>query len=460
MKKTWIMMAIALVAVAILAAPAMAHGYTCGPHDSGTCPIGQACVVTGQDLGTCHECGGSSHCDHGSCHVGQAGYQSCNPSGGCNVGYQTVQNNYACVETPPFDCEQGEYANLGQCVSACVAQGGNGNDCELTCKACGLCEVDADCSSDEACVEGACTPLQCEEGEHVSDHACVADVCGVDFVCDEGYHCDDNVCVADVCGVDFQCDDGFHCEGNACVENPPLACGVDFFCEEGFHCFENECAPDACGVDYCTEQGYHCEGSECVENPPPTCDPACGDNSSCEGTTCVCDDGYHEADGQCVENPQCGVDADCPEGQGCVDGACVAPTVYSAPDGGADDSHRDGAGFVLWDRLITLADRDEGYYWHTFNQTEAWVRVDGPGAFNVSFVQVQPEYARSAHGEGSYPADALGEWTIVLLGTNSIDNPNEPRVLAACHIHVEPLALTGLGVQHAIVERTRNYVEG
>jgi hypothetical protein len=392
----------------------------------------------------------------------------------------------ACKDSPvPYGCGGLTPSQRASCCAAACNDGA----CYFkhgcfgpVCPAPLVCGVDFQCPSDQVCVSNACQPcpggqhvsggqcvadvcgedFQCQTGEHCDDNVCAPDACGVDFQCPTGQHCSGNECVADVCGVDFQCGEGYHCEGNACVENPPLACGVDFFCEEGFHCFENECVPDACGVDYCTEQGYHCEGAECVENPPPTCDPVCGDNAYCEGTTCACDGGYHmNEDLQCVENPQCESNADCPEGQECVDGACETP----APSGivasdGVDDGRVDGDGFVLWDRLITLADRDEGYYWHAFNETEAWIRIDGPGSFNESFFVVQSSYARSAHGSGSYPADAPGEWTIVLLGTNAVDSPTEPRVLAACHVRVEPLALTGFGVQHEVVERTRNYVEG
>lgn len=390
----------AIFLIALVALPAMA--YETPPP----CPPGEVWGQTGENCyqvpavyGPCQNC---------PSHQEQVCVETCNHDYCKNHGQSCSQHDYQHHQN---DCKY----QRGECLDYDT-------------------QTVYDCNYNENFIKDQCSnhkgkPLLTPAHQQCDPiFGCIAVSCPA-IPCDSGYTCQDNQCVPDGSCPATPCDEGYSCVEGQCVQNPAPVCGVDFFCDEGYHCSDNVC----------------------VQNPPEGC------------PTVLCEGGQECVDGVCVTptSPSgCGDGPACTEGGICVDGQCMAPTPVVLAAAGADlEGHVDGVGFVLWDRLITPTGRDEGYYWHTFNETAAWIQINGPGAFNVAYTQVQSEYTRSAHGSGSYPADTPGQWTIILLGTNAIDNPTEPRVLAACKINVESLSLDEFGSLHAIVERTRNYIE-
>jgi hypothetical protein len=195
------------------------------------------------------------------------------------------------------------------------------------------CETDADCPADEACIGGACAPVECkadadcQDTEECLDHRCVSKPeCVVDGDCDIGEICHEGKCVAG-CRTDRDCPAGSTClpqEGDhgVCAE-----CQEDGDCETGYKCIDfvcvQRCDSDAdCNAGHCDtttnmcvecveddhcEPGFVCETNACVEG--------CREDADCQEG--VCDLQTHT----CVE---CALKDDCDMGELCVDGQCLS----------------------------------------------------------------------------------------------------------------------------------------
>jgi hypothetical protein len=356
-KKLYICALMGLMLLMVVPAMAVAPVYSCSnDHPTGTCPVGQSCEITGThwsswSSGGCP--GGESATCEEQCVFSDHYSHTCDGVHYRDTQHRHLITDYGCVvDTCPgdFTCQLGDYPNQGNCVSTC--QSGGGQNCELTCKACGECTDATQCGDQNICTvdscgaDGACihTPLVCDDQNACTVNSCDA-IQGCVFTplegcktctdakgCADGNICTDNPCVEGVCQT-VNHDGLINCDGNICTTGDICSGGS---CTEGTPAVcENEgqtCNPQSglCEGAYCGDQT--CDASEsCV-----TCSVDCGEcqpTDPCSGVQC--EEGFHcEARGEvgvCIQDPQLGCpDNPCPEGQICVEGQCVSPPVAPA----------------------------------------------------------------------------------------------------------------------------------
>ena len=136
------------------------------------------------------------------------------------------------------------------------------------------CAVDTDCLRGEFCdvVELQCMP-EPEQCRKDSD-------CGAGEVCAEGVCGSENV-TTDATTTEGTTGSGTDTTGTGTTgETDGVECVEDLDCGEGEVCDQNVCVPDMEDL---------CEGV------------TCGDNASCNGGECECDEGFSEEEGVCEE---------------------------------------------------------------------------------------------------------------------------------------------------------------
>ena len=157
----------------------------------------------------------------------------------------------------------------------------------IDCAQCGagpVCEVDADCATNEKCVNEDCVPVECPCGQ-VQNHQCNEYECCSDADCAEGLNCEAHECVepegcksdAD-CGMSQFCDIPAGAPVGTC-EEVTGDCGVAE--NHVFVPYNYECGSEP-GCPSC-EQGFDCVNHACVQS-----DLSCpttgivGDSKTCE----------------------------------------------------------------------------------------------------------------------------------------------------------------------------------
>jgi hypothetical protein len=116
------------------------------------------------------------------------------------------------------------------------------------------------------------------------------------------------------------------------------------------------------------------------------------------------------------------------------------PVVIPEAGSPSDEGSYDGAGYVLWDNLVSPSGRSQGYYYYAFNQSRLWISIRGSGASPL--IEVSGSY-----GTGVYVPARGGIWTIRLIGESEIDGI---RVLGADKAYFGPSLRE--------IMRTRNYL--
>ncbi len=337
------------------------------------------------------------------------------------------------VVTPPSDaggrcardgeCASGQFCDdaSGQCVAQrCVP---NARQCvsgtrARICDNRGSTAIDADCASNQRCVEGqclmnACTPntTRCSDG--VTRATCNAEgSMETASRCASGQRCAAGLCVAQVCTPGAaRCTDGFTrsvCDVDGAMETA-TRCASGQRCATGGSCVAQACVPNAArcadGVtravcDSVGSQetstrcaaGQRCSGGSCVaqacEPSATTCasstrrrvcdaqgasfvDTECpaGANGTgvCSGGTCVvmCGAGYADCDGNAGNGCETGTLSNamncgscgrlCFSGQSCVNGTCMGGTPGAAWSGAWGGSADDRVTGVALDALGNTA---------------------------------------------------------------------------------------------------------
>ncbi|MBI5549427.1 MAG: hypothetical protein HY901_36535 [Deltaproteobacteria bacterium] len=244
------------------------------------------------------------------------------------------------------------------CGSSCVALALNDAHCGACGHACTALEMcaagscyprdcpDADCSTEQVCLNGACigqtcVGTACTAGETCFQGRCEPERCGDQpclpgSVCVAGT-CSDARCVGVVCAAEARCAGG-RClksctEGESCSDNPGAPCLLGaIHCQEGMpSCVDTLGAPGgtACGSDRVCDGEGDCvscvEGVACTSNPGAPC---LAGQTSCSTGHRRCVDGAGLAAGTV-----CGTNQVCDGAGACV--TCLASvacaTNFGAP---------------------------------------------------------------------------------------------------------------------------------
>ena len=187
------------------------------------------------------------------------------------------------------------------------------------------------CAADEACVEGACTPLDalcrhatdCGPGRACVDNACRPH-CADDADCAHGTACADGLCVpasecagADDCPADADCLE-MRCL-TRCAMNPE--CGPDARCVAGV------CRPDVAPRPFCASDADCAAGHLCVAGVCRTPCPS-GEDAEClrwDAQLVQCaepEPGLRLCYTRGESNPECVTRSDCDPSRHCIDGLC------------------------------------------------------------------------------------------------------------------------------------------
>lgn len=170
-------------------------------------------------------------------------------------------------------CATDEVCDRGVCVGRCMGEFG--------------CAPGLECNAAGFCVESACLPITCVDGEICRAGACTGPCTGV--TCPGEQLCRAGRCVDPCAGV--TCDAGRVCDRGICRER----CECEG-CAAGLSC---DAASGACETSACV-------GVDCSPSPGTVCrDGACVD--ACAGA--VCPRGQICAMGECVADPDFGADA-------------------------------------------------------------------------------------------------------------------------------------------------------
>ncbi|MBL4686602.1 MAG: hypothetical protein JKY37_18545, partial [Nannocystaceae bacterium] len=273
---------------------------------------------------------------------------------------------------PPQMCKENsdcttDVCDNGECQApSCYDDIQNGNESGVDCgggcpSVClpgpGPCENNAQCESDEFCLEGECMPSDCENGIQDSSETDV-DCGGIDCPdCSAGSgcvleeDCESGVCIEGVC-AESTCEDTVQngdetdtdCGGGTCDACPN---GAD--CDSGDDCISGACDTGTCVAGSCMdmvqnglETDVDCGGLLCEP-----CDPLgeCIENEDCDSGVCdmmvcadpACTDGVQNGDETDVDcGNSCGVNTcdvgeSCDDDTDCVEEVCEL-TVCSAPD--------------------------------------------------------------------------------------------------------------------------------
>ena len=195
----------------------------------------------------------------------------------------------------------------------------------------GECSTNADCGSNQLCVEGSCyarssgctSSRDCPAGLVCSEGACIAKTaCTTDSQCPDGQRCISSYCQVEVVTPD--CTGDADCPGSTCnpitgkcvVVEP--ACSGDAECDDG----------DVCTLDQCSE-------GACAHAPDPAVgccvvDNDCRDVNPCTIDACVDQRCEHVAKPDC-----CASDGDCDDGNACTSDRCVTERCYHPRTTGA-----------------------------------------------------------------------------------------------------------------------------
>ena len=220
------------------------------------------------------------------------------------------------------------------------------------------CNIDADCSGAQVCMQSVCVDPDLDMGTTLDDgipdppdlddepdlvdppdmtvepdfgppiECVIGDECpgGGDPIA-QGGRCFEFSCATGVCEpaeVRFMCAQGFEQEGCECVQ---ARCESHEECN-GQGCFNGVCQPcranDHCGELACDEQSGQC--FECVK------DLDCNAREICQNAECVprpecllddeCDEQELCLNGRCSFSPECELNNDCAEGYECISNRC------------------------------------------------------------------------------------------------------------------------------------------
>lgn len=256
------------------------------------------------------------------------------------------------------------------------------------------CEVMADCSRGQRCLDNVCSSRQtepchehseCGSGAYCSDGVCqVGGLCEAPSDCvglGEGFACDGRGCCvpgtrgpsscenASDCGAGGICVDGLcgTCEGDC---GGGKTCELDRHCGEGRACLDGQC------VNRCVDDDAACASSQvcnpvlgiCLAREPEGCaaQDACGagkvcvdgschldctSDGSCDNSADRCSDvltvGERDARA-CVTDhsaqPECALSRECSDNEQCVNGVCRTTCIDQADCAHCDDGPVCGKG--------------------------------------------------------------------------------------------------------------------
>ena len=205
------------------------RGISC--DDENACTSGDSCTDEGQCLGTSISCDDDNGCTDDACN-GELGCvftpredgASCSDGNACTLGDSCLEGECSgesilCEEDDnPCTTLAGCNSITGECTSIAVADGV-------------ACSDGSDCTLDDQCVEGGCTPgkpLECDDANPCTTNSCVPKG-GCTYLPNEAFCDDDSLCTSnDVCafgqcgGAPISCDDGNPCTTDGC--NPDVGC--------------------------------------------------------------------------------------------------------------------------------------------------------------------------------------------------------------------------------------------
>ncbi len=293
-----------------------------GWHDDGDggCALDQECLGTscsGDDAGACDDTDGVVTC---TCNPGYSGEHCAT----CDVGFH-VDATGACVVDADCatddPCLHGACDDTGGVISCACEPGWDGVACDA-CDAGWHDDGNGGCALDQECLPNSCSGADagvCDDTDGVVSCTCspgyTGDACEA---CDVGFHVDaTGTCVVDAdCATDDPCVQGT-CDDTggviSCGCEPGWAGDTCDTCAAGFH-------DD--GVGGCA-LNQECTTASCSGAAAGSCDDtggvvSCTCNPGYAGDDCeVCDTGYHpDATGACA------VDASCLTDNVCIQGAC------------------------------------------------------------------------------------------------------------------------------------------
>ena len=247
------------------------------------------------------DCSENSHCDAGEC-VCDNGYSMDSTQKVCADINECTLDNGGCGDALFYACTNTPGASSCADIDECATNNGS-------------CGENATCTNKTG-EAPACT---CNPGYLFDPAGLCVPTPACQFVdCAGNSHCDAGTCVCDggfEAGTEDDCTDIDECA----TENGGCGDATFYTCinEAGtFSCTDiDECATDngGCGENAtCSNQVGAAPGCTCnpgfLFNPDGLCVPipacqfvACGENSSCSGGVCLCDDGYQEDNtGQCA----------------------------------------------------------------------------------------------------------------------------------------------------------------
>jgi len=283
-------------------------------EDGSGCTIGDTCAAGVCEPGA-SQCGCDVDADCADFDDGNA----CNGTLVCNAGLCQVSlaSVVSCQDTPTAECE----------MAVCNASSGG---CEVVARPDGdSCDDGDACTVATTCEANSCqggVPLDCEDGNPCTDHACNSTTgCSTSLTgCDDG-----DACTVDTCDeatgcttVAVECDDGNVCTVDSC--DPATGCVNDPDpCDDG----------DACTADLCDAvTGCYSVATACPDDGDPctveTCDPATGCSSTpipCTDNDACTTDSCNSATGGCEF-----VAIDCDDGDACTTDGCDPATGCSS----------------------------------------------------------------------------------------------------------------------------------
>ncbi|HOX42296.1 MAG TPA: proprotein convertase P-domain-containing protein [Myxococcota bacterium] len=340
--------------------------------------VGNGCVSTAVANGTsCSDgqfCTLGETCTSGVCGGGVA--RSCADGNACTADSCNDVSD-ACVNTPVANgtacddgayCTQGETCQAGACGNSSSRNCSDGNGCTLD-----FCDESGDvcahegaamdgtpcndglfCTSDDACLSGACTgggARNCSDGVACTVDSCdeVGNACLHDAAAANGAACNDGLfctlndaCSNGACagGGARGCSDGNACTvdscddtNDVCVNNAAAAngqvCDDGLFCNTGETCSGGVCAGGAARVcadaNQCTADSCSEATDACVYSAPAANGLACNDTLFCNtGETCLNGACQGGAANTCSDGNVCTVDSCNEAGDTCVNNAAAA----------------------------------------------------------------------------------------------------------------------------------------
>ena len=326
------------------------------------CNLATGCTATAQE-GACDDgdgCTNNDTCQNGKCGTGAAltcddsnpcTSDTCDPAKGCAF----VANTAPC--TDGSDCSSGDACKDGACQPGAAKACNDGNpctsdSCDGASGACLYAASTATCDDGDACTSGdACIGAVCA-GKQTCSCATAAD-------CDDKNACTLDTCEGGACGyldaaADATCTDGNGCTTGDTCSGGTCAAGAALDCDDKNGCTTDSCvpgigcvhAPNALGCDdgNALTLGDACQSGACVGLPAScTNDSACSDGNACTDDACVT--------GACAHKPA-GAGKACEDGNGCTIGdsclsaACLPGVATSCDDANActDDACDPGSG--------------------------------------------------------------------------------------------------------------------